>query len=217
MILCNQCGNSLEAESSHCSVCGAQAAANKSLGTENVNTNLRSLPSARLPAPSVEAASTSRSPIPMYIVIALLALIAGGGIVALLRPNKVETVASTSNASSPLPSNESSGDKKAKSEQAISGNQSVSSPVAPISRPSSGTWFVVLGSFPKNDREKANQRLQSVQGSGYSASIIDSDNYPGLRGGLWVVVMGPYSKAYAKSVADQIRVARPDAYIKSGW
>ncbi|HEY5885146.1 MAG TPA: protein kinase [Pyrinomonadaceae bacterium] len=80
-----------------------------------------------------------------------------------------------------------------------------------------GTWFVFLGAFPKTDYEKANERLHLVQRSGYSASIIDTDNYPALRGGLWAVVMGPYSKPYAKTVANQVRAARPDVYIKSGW
>src|SRR6266404_7439970 len=165
MILCNQCGNSLEAESSHCSVCGAQAAANKSLGTENVNSNLRSLPSPPLPAPGVEAVRTSRSPIPIYIVIALLALIAGGGLVALLRPNKVEPAVANSNAPSPSPANDSNRDKNVNRVPIVSANEGAPSSPRPISRPSRGTWFVVLGSFPKSDREKANQRLQSVQAS----------------------------------------------------
>jgi uncharacterized membrane protein YgcG len=359
MIVCNQCGNPLEAEERWCSECGAQAAADKSLGPETVNSNLRSPPPATLPAPAKKAAATSRSSIPMYIIIALLALIAGGGVVALFRPSHVETesnASGTPQASStsttlkegllPKPSTYVNdyaevidtttkqrlettladfdhrqgfqfavvtidttngqdifdfslavarswavGSKDAQKpsllllvaikdrkyftqvskhlqgtlpdvlvgqiqrdhlvpafragqygkglEETIGlyisavapkpGENSVerttdastnnpSSPQsAPVSQPSSGTWFVVLGSFPKNDREKANQRLQSVQASGYSASIIDTDNYPGLSGGLWAVVMGPYSKASAKSVADQIRVVRPDAYIKSGW
>lgn len=215
MLLCNQCGNPLGTESSRCSACGAQTALDKSHSPETVNSNFGSPPPAVLPAPSSEVAHTNGSSTPKYIIIALLALIAGGGLVALLRPNRIERVSSPSNASSPLPANDSKEDTKANSKGLVSVRQPTSSPA--ISQSSSGTWFVVLGSFPRNEREKADQRLQSVQGLGYGASIIDTDNYRGLRGGLWAVVMGPYSKAYAKRVADQIRGVRPDAYIKSGW
>jgi len=151
---------------------------------------------------------------PKYIIIALLALIAGGGAVALLRPNRVETVSLPANASSPLPVNDLN---NANTERIVPAGKSASSKATPISPPTDGTWFVVLGSFPRSEREKADQRLQSIQGSGYQASLIDTDNYPGLRSGLWAVVLGPYSKAGAKSVVDQVKVVRRDAYVKSGW
>ncbi|MBA2734008.1 MAG: SPOR domain-containing protein [Acidobacteria bacterium] len=86
-----------------------------------------------------------------------------------------------------------------------------------LPQPSGGTWFVILGSYPRNDHEKANERLQYVQGSGHDATIIDTDNYPGFKGSLWAVVMGPYAKSAAKSVAAQMKSVRSDVYIKSGW
>lgn len=87
----------------------------------------------------------------------------------------------------------------------------------PQPRPTSGTWFVVLGSYPKAEPGKANQRLRYVQGLGYQANMVDTDNYPGFRSGLWSIVVGPYSKSDAKGLAGQMKGSIPDAYIKSGW
>ena len=78
----------------------------------------------------------------------------------------------------------------------------------------SGSWFVVLGSYPKTERYKANERLSYLKGSGYDAYIVDTDSYPNLKGGLWSVVMGPYSKNYAKEMMDNLRPLVPDIYIK---
>jgi hypothetical protein len=78
----------------------------------------------------------------------------------------------------------------------------------------SGNSFVVLGSYPKTERPKADQRLGFIQGRGYDARIVDTDNYPSLKPGLWAVVVGPYAKNYAKQLAQQLRAVVPDAYVK---
>lgn len=77
-----------------------------------------------------------------------------------------------------------------------------------------GNSFVVLGSYPKIERAKADQRLSFVQGRGYDARIVDTDNYPSLRPGLWAVVVGPYDKDQAKQLAQQLRTVVPDAYVR---
>ncbi len=81
---------------------------------------------------------------------------------------------------------------------------------------SAGNWFVILGSYPKSQLEKANQRLRYVQSLGYEASIIDTNNYSGLRGGLYSVVLGPYSKTDAQRLLASIKPTIRDAYAKSG-
>ncbi|MFN0278725.1 MAG: hypothetical protein ACKVRN_08990 [Pyrinomonadaceae bacterium] len=80
-----------------------------------------------------------------------------------------------------------------------------------------GTWFIVLGSFPKAQSERANLRLKYVQGLGIEASIVDTDNYPGFRGSLYAVVVGPFSKNDARSRLASMKRAVPDAYAKSGY
>jgi cell division septation protein DedD len=178
----------------------------------------------------VEVARPDRNPLPTYIIIALLALIAGGGVVALLKSEAKDasmTDSSSANSSSNssnaanIPSATPISTPKRESETEAKPSPTVSESTAPVTKrtpqPASGTWFVFLSSFPRNNYEKANQRLQYVQGLGYDASLIDTDNYPGLSGGLWAVVMGPYSKSEAKSVAAQMKSVRSDVYIKSGW
>lgn len=79
-------------------------------------------------------------------------------------------------------------------------------------------WFVIVGSFNKSDFRKAQERLTNAQQLGYEARIEDADQYPNLKSGLWVVVLGPYSKDAAKSIASEIGPKVPEgAYIKSGW
>ena len=77
-------------------------------------------------------------------------------------------------------------------------------------------WFVILGSFPKSQLKNANQRLKYVQNLGYQASIIDTDDYAGLRDGFYSIVLGPYSKADAQRSLSSIRSRIRDAYVKSG-
>lgn len=83
--------------------------------------------------------------------------------------------------------------------------------------PSAGTWFVILGTYARHETEKANQRLSYVQGRGIDASIISTDQYPGLKSGLIAVVVGPFSKSGAKGSLASMKSAVPDAYVKSGW
>lgn len=86
---------------------------------------------------------------------------------------------------------------------------------APV--PKAGGWFVVLGSYPKSQMNKANERLGFLQARGYDAYIIDTDNYPNLSGGLWAVVTGPYAKKDAQDAANRMRSINPERpYIKLG-
>lgn len=226
MILCNTCGNPLDVGKSLCATCGAQAPYDPETTQRIPPPHTSNVPGGVLPSPRSEVVGSNRNPIASYIIIALLALIAGGGIVAVLRSgvkdnSGAEPLASNSSNALNIPSITPVSTPKPQSETeakpAPSDSGSTSSPTRQLPQAASGSWFVILGSFPKNDYEKAKQRLQNVQGFGYDASIIDTDNYPGLSGGLWVVVMGPYSKSYAKSVAAKMKSARSDAYIKSGW
>lgn len=173
---------------------------------------------------SVSASPSRRANPALYLAIAAVALFVGGGLVALFmssakNTSTAEPSASNSNVSNSTTSTVST--PKRNSETAAkptsTNSESASSTTNRLPPPSSGTWFVILGSFPKNNYEDANQRLRSIQGLGYDASIIDTDNYRSLKGGLWAVVMGPFSKSYAKSVAAQLKTVRSDAYAKSGW
>ncbi len=157
----------------------------------------------------------------LYIGIALAALLVGGILVALFRSGTTNiTTAQPGASSSPNPANTATPMAAAKRNSEPPATPIPMNRVAPstsVPPSASGTWFVVLGSFPKNQYERANQRLQSIQAAGYAGNIIDTDRYPGLKGGLWAVVMGPYSKADARALALQMKSVRADAYAKAGW
>jgi cell division septation protein DedD len=175
----------------------------------------------------------SRKPLLIYIVIGLLVLLAGGLIGAWVRSksNAVSTDKSeiSSNASQATEQKKSLQEEQPGVERETpkladerkdletKTSEPISQPTKRAPRPSGGTWFVVLGSFTKNDNEKANQRLQYIQGLGYDVRMIETNNYPGLKGDLLAVVVGPYSKSKARNVAAQMKSVLSDAYIKSGW
>ena len=92
------------------------------------------------------------------------------------------------------------------------------SPERALPAPSSKeTWLVILRTFSKSERPKANQRLSILRGFGYDAHIVETDHYPNLKKGFLAVVLGPYSQSVAKSVSDRVHSVAPGAYIKSGW
>jgi hypothetical protein len=175
-----------------------------------------------------------------YLTIGLLALLAGGAIMLWLKSDSNSssisktdaTPASTPTEAKPFVSHTSKEDLREAQEKLQREQQKLEEErkkleakkneisVPPTTRPaqtSGGTWFVVLGSYTKYETEKANQRLQYVQSLGYSATIVDTNNYPGFRGGLYSVVVGPYSKSEAKSQLSRMKSSVSDAYIKSGW
>lgn len=80
-----------------------------------------------------------------------------------------------------------------------------------------GRWFVILASFQKDELNRANERLELVRRQGFDARIVSSDDYPNFKSGLWLVVMGPYTRNRAEELLEQARPKIKDAYTKSGW
>lgn len=178
-----------------------------------------------------------------YVAIGVLALLAGGIIIAWVKSGAPASTVAKSEAPSE-PSNSSQGNDNLDEERAKLERERQQlalekerqqlaeerrkleehkrdSTTSPPSRlpppPSGGSWFVFLGAFPESEYGKAEARLRDVQQSGYDARIIDTDEYPNLRGGLWAVVMGPYPKSDAQAQAAKMRSVRSDVYVKSGW
>jgi cell division septation protein DedD len=187
------------------------------------------MPTQYVPHPqSAVAPPAARSSNLLYLVVGILAtaLAATGLYLFSLRDSAQQFVAANGNVSQAT--NAPSSTSAAKTPSNTMSNavnairapnpQSTPEPITTIqSRPSGGTWFIVLGSYPKVESEKANQRLRYVQGLGYQANIVDTDDYPGFRSGLWSIVVGPYSKSDAKGMAAKMKSSISDAYIKSAW
>lgn len=191
---------------------------------------------------SVQSAQRGINPLFLYATIGILALVAGAMTIAWLKSGSNvssnignESAAVVTNSIENKPNTEQRQNDEQKESLAKEQEQQkitderknleskkieppAASPTVPSSTKSSGgTWYIVLGSFPKSERSKADERLQSVRSSGYDANIIDTNNYPGFRGGLWAVVAGPHSKSDAGRLLARIKSVRSDAYIKSGW
>lgn len=75
-------------------------------------------------------------------------------------------------------------------------------------------WFVLLGSFPKDARPKAEERLSALQGNGYKdARLVNWDDYSkSPPHNLLALIRGPYSKEEAKRIENEMRKSIPDAY-----
>lgn len=75
-------------------------------------------------------------------------------------------------------------------------------------------WFVLLGSFPKDARPKAEVRLSELQGNGYKdARLVNWDDYSkSPPHNLLALIRGPYSKEEAKRIENEMRKSIPDAY-----
>jgi len=82
---------------------------------------------------------------------------------------------------------------------------------------STGTWLIILQTFAKAERSKANKKLERLRSLGYEVQLVDTDHYPNLRKGLLTVAIGPQSKGAAQNTLNKVRSVAPGSYLKSGW
>ncbi|MEO6392531.1 MAG: hypothetical protein ABIP75_11810 [Pyrinomonadaceae bacterium] len=175
--------------------------------------------------PTREAPIVVNKPTPWtnYVIIALLALIAGGGVVWLLvwRGN---ANANSSNSSANQAQGNSNLANSGQTSSPNSNNRNVNSTrnantvtnTSPSDAADGETWFVIVGTYAKNARPAAEQKLLEVKAAGYDATIIDTNDYPNLSPNYWAVVSGPYSQSRALTVKSEMYVDFPEVYMKSG-
>ena len=80
-----------------------------------------------------------------------------------------------------------------------------------------GRWLIILQTFSRHERAKANQKMNQLRRQGYDADVISTDSYSNLRSGLLVLAMGPFSKRTAEQRLGELRAVAPQSYIKAGW
>jgi hypothetical protein len=85
-----------------------------------------------------------------------------------------------------------------------------------VSNPT-GRWLIILQTFSRSERAKANQKMNLLRRQGYDTDLISTDSYSNLRPGLLVLVMGPFSKRAAEQRLGGLRAVAPQSYIKAGW
>ena len=173
--------------------------------------------------PTQEAPIVVHKPTPWtnYVIIALLALIAGGGVVWLLvwRSNAssnsnngaVNRMQENANLTGQTPAPNTN--NRNLNSNRITNTAANTSPTDPAS---GETWFVIAGTYAKNARAAAEQKLSEVKAAGYDATIIDTNDHPNLSPNYWAVVSGPYSQSQALSVKAKMYGDFPEVYIKSG-
>ena len=85
-----------------------------------------------------------------------------------------------------------------------------------VSNPT-GRWLVILQTFSRHERARANQKMNLLRRQGYDTEVVSTDSYSNLRPGLLVLAMGPFSKRAAEQRLGELRVVAPQSYIKAAW
>ena len=82
---------------------------------------------------------------------------------------------------------------------------------------STGTWLIILITFTKAERSKANEKLGLLRSLGYDVHLVETDHYPNLKKGFLAIAMGPQSKDAAQNALNKVRSFAFGSYLKSGW
>jgi hypothetical protein len=83
-------------------------------------------------------------------------------------------------------------------------------------------WFVILHSYARSQRPAAEKQLMDLQetfrnrGLELNPRLIESDSYPNLTPGLWVIALGPEGRSKANEARRDVLAVVPGAYVKSG-
>ncbi|MEW6266863.1 MAG: SPOR domain-containing protein [Thermodesulfobacteriota bacterium] len=76
-------------------------------------------------------------------------------------------------------------------------------------------WYVLLRSVPKSSRKEAERRLKIYNDAGLNAQILDSSEYPRLKGGYWVIAIGPFTtRDEAEAMTEKVKPSVPDAFLR---
>lgn len=87
----------------------------------------------------------------------------------------------------------------------------------PVRSLSMGRWLIILKTFTKAERSKANEKLGLLRSLGYDVHLVDTNQYPNLKKGFLALAMGPLSKVAAQTALNKLRSVAPGSYLKSGW
>jgi hypothetical protein len=64
-------------------------------------------------------------------------------------------------------------------------------------------WLVILHTIPKSARDEAERRQNQYRDRGLQVEIMDTDAFPRLVGGSWIIAQGPFdSRAQALEAAN---------------
>ncbi|MDR0881653.1 MAG: hypothetical protein LBP55_03810 [Candidatus Adiutrix sp.] len=98
-------------------------------------------------------------------------------------------------------------------------SQTPSGPAPAVTPPASETWLVILHTIPKNSegRVEAERRQKFYGTKGLKVEIMDTDAFPRLKSGNWILALGPFDdKAGALAAANRAKAHNPGLRVVQG-
>lgn len=78
-------------------------------------------------------------------------------------------------------------------------------------------WLVILHTIPRNARAEAERRQSQYQSRGLQVEIMDTDAFPRLVGGSWIIAQGPFdSRAAALEAANRAKEFNSNLMVRRG-
>ncbi|MDR1045007.1 MAG: hypothetical protein LBP33_07810 [Candidatus Adiutrix sp.] len=78
-------------------------------------------------------------------------------------------------------------------------------------------WLVILHSIPKSARAEAERRQSQYLSRGLNVEILDTDAFPKLRPGNWIIAQGPFDdRASALAAANKAKAFNDGLMVRRG-
>ena len=90
-------------------------------------------------------------------------------------------------------------------------------PPAGAVQPETELWLVILHTIPKNARKEAEKRQNQYRSKGLGVEILDTDAFPRLSAGYWIIAQGPFEdRASALAAADKAKAFNSGLMVRRG-
>ncbi|UQZ89938.1 hypothetical protein C4J81_12250 [Deltaproteobacteria bacterium Smac51] len=78
-------------------------------------------------------------------------------------------------------------------------------------------WLVILHTIPKSARDEAERRQNQYRNRGLHVEIMDTDAFPRLVGGSWIIAQGPFDdRAAALEAANNAKEFNANLMVRRG-
>ena len=78
-------------------------------------------------------------------------------------------------------------------------------------------WLVILHTIPKSGRSEAERRKERYQAKGLGVDILDTDAFPRLKSGSWIIALGPFEdRAIAYRMAEEAKRFNSGLIVRRG-
>lgn len=88
---------------------------------------------------------------------------------------------------------------------------------APAPAAEAELWLVILHTIPKVSREEAERRQSQYASRGLKVEILDTDAFPRLKSGNWIIAQGPFDdKASALAASEKAKAFNAGLIVRRG-